>query len=269
MPDQGPQICSPASCPTALHEDLHGFWQFENNTNDNSGDENHGNTYASPHYVDDYKGKRAAALRFDNASEYVKVDEDVLGDWESMNASMTVTTWVRVHGEGDSSWNRFVDLQNGSNGDAHVLYWDADEHEYGFSTPAGNATVGSDIPQDRWVHLVGVVDNASNEIRFYEDGSLQSTVSATSTWDDLKVSIGDRYDSPGTDWVNATLDQVRVYDRVLNDSEIQSFTNSSCNNQERTIECLNSPELCNTNYTTGTDNFTRYTCNYGRHDNAD
>lgn len=193
----------------------------------------------------------------------------MLGDWETNGSGMTVMAWVNADGPGDASWNRFVDVQDGSNNQAHSLYWDADDDKYGFHTPAGNATVNTDIATDRWVHLTGTVDPAENEITLYEDGAQVSNTSGTSTWDDLKVSVGGRYDAQTTDPANATIDQVRVYDRALNDSEIASFTNTDCNNRQRTIECINSPELCNTSSYADAFGSNRYVCQYGQYDTPD
>jgi hypothetical protein len=257
------------SCPTRLYQGLAGFWQFENNTRDNSGNDKHGTRENDSQYVSGVFGHHRAALDFDGNDDIVKVSDDVLGGWTSNGSGMTVTAWVNVDGPGDTSWNRFVDVQNGSNADAHTLYWDADDTKYGFSTPAGDAVLNANITQDRWVHLAGVVDNVANETRLYVNGSYQTNDSGASSWEDLTVSIGSRYDAPTADPVNATIDQVRVYDRALNDSEIASFTNSSCNNRQRTIECIESPDLCNTSAYGGPSVPDRYYCNYGQFDTPD
>jgi len=59
------------------------------------------------------------------------------------------------------------------------------------------------------------------------------------------------------------IDQVRVYDRTLTDSEIASFVNTQCQNRQRTIECVQSPELCDSPSDEPVDTFH---CNYGEYD---
>jgi hypothetical protein len=60
------------------------------------------------------------------------------------------------------------------------------------------------------------------------------------------------------------LDEVRIYSRELTSAEVSSFTNPECQNRQRTIECLNNPELCDTNYPSADQD--RYHCNFGQYD---
>lgn len=55
-----------------------------------------------------------------------------------------------------------------------------------------------------------------------------------------------------------------MYSRELTGSEVSSYTNYKCNNRQRTVECVNNPELCDTSYPSALDS--NYHCNYGQYD---
>lgn len=130
---------------------------------------------------------------------------------------MTVSAWTRIDGKGDDSWNRIVDVQDGSNGNAHGFVWDEDDNRYGFFTSSGNAYVNSDIPTCTWLHLTGVL--SENEAVFYINGIREASVPASSDFSDLKVCIGKRYDK--NDHTNGKICEVRIYDRPLTKYEVQ------------------------------------------------
>jgi hypothetical protein len=60
------------------------------------------------------------------------------------------------------------------------------------------------------------------------------------------------------------LDEVRIYSRELSSTEVSSFTNPECQNRQRTIECINNPELCDTNYPSASNS--SYFCSFGQYD---
>lgn len=257
-----PSVCRPSSCPATLHEGLHGFYQFENNTADSSGDDHGLSADPSPEYTNQYSGRRGVAARFDLQEDKVYSEDVVLGDFESDGDGMTVMAWVRPTGDDAGADNTLVDVQDGSGGDQHSIEWDAGSGDLRFDTPA--ATVSTTAGMDEWVHVTGVVDPSTGETRLYADSSEVDAVSSASTWDDLYISVGSTYNGGNAEGSldEAVIDQVRVYDRALNDSEITSFTNNDCNNRQRTIECVNNPELCETEYASSNN----YHCSFGKYD---
>jgi len=130
-----------------------------------------------------------------------------------------------------------------------------------FDTP--NISLSASASDDEWVHVTGVVNADATETRFYLDGSQADAADTDSSWNDAYVSVGDEYNDGSTsNGGEAIIDQVRVYDRALTGSEIASFTDPDCNNRQRTVECVNSPELCDTEY----DSSNNFHCSYGKYD---
>ena len=171
---------------------------------------NHGTVYGATSGSIGVLGQ--TAYSFNGSSDHIKVENGFLTGNE-----FTVSAWANIDAKGDDSWNRIVDIQDGNNGNAHGFVWDEDDNRYGFFTPSGQAYVYSDIQTGTWIHLTGVL--TENEARFYVDGSLKASTSASSNFSDLKVCIGKRYDA--NDHTNGRICEVRLYDRPLTRSEVQ------------------------------------------------
>ena len=68
----------------------------------------------------------------------------------------------------------------------------------------------------QWVHLVGVFDASTGQVRLYVNGVLQTAVAGGATGEDNghALTIGAR----GTDWFfGGDIDEVRVYQGVVTD----------------------------------------------------
>ena len=74
------------------------------------------------------------------------------------------------------------------------------------------------------------------------------------------VYIGSLQGSTG--FFDGRIDQPRIYNRSLSAAEVASFTDDKCKNRQRTLECVESPELCNTTYNSADG----YHCSYGKYD---
>lgn len=95
---------------------------------------------------------------------------------------------------------------------------------FAFSTPGGNrARLEIEPETDRWYHLVGVRDSASDDITLYVDGAPVATAAAGP----VDVSTGPlslgraKYDGAKGDFWNGSIDQVTVYDKALTDDQVK------------------------------------------------
>jgi len=196
---------------------LRAYWPLNDNSNSqvlDYVDNNHGTVYGASPSNQAVLGQ--TTYDFDGSSDHIKVESGFLS-----GNTLSVSAWVYIDGKGDDSWNRFVDIQDGANNNAHGFVWDEDDNRHGFFTPSGTAYVYSDIQTGRWIHLTGVL--TENEARFYKDGSLEASTSASSSFSNLKVCIGKRYDA--NDHTNGRISEVRIYDRPLTSSEVQYLYN--------------------------------------------
>jgi hypothetical protein len=95
----------------------------------------------------------------------------------------------------------------------------------GVGAASGDVTVASsaDIHDGTWHHVVATRENASGAMRVYVDGVLSGSgtgPTGSRSWP-TSLRIGGLL--PGANFLNGTLDEVLLYDRILTLSEIQTL----------------------------------------------
>ena len=192
---------------------LVGYWPLNENSGkayDHSGRGNHGTVNGATQAVSG--PVNATAYSFDGSNDFVKISEGVIS-----GSAMTISAWINIDGPGDASWNRIIDVQDGSNANAHGFVWGEDDNRHGFFTPDGQAYIQNDIETGQWIHLTGIID--SSNAKFYKNAELKASTAVSTNFTDLKLCIGKRYDK--NDQTNGRISEVRIYNRPLTQSEIQ------------------------------------------------
>ncbi|ROT32981.1 LamG domain-containing protein [Micromonospora sp. HM5-17] len=90
---------------------------------------------------------------------------------------------------------------------------------------ASRAFARSEAVVGRWTHLVGVYDAAAQQIRLYVDGEFASSAPYTTAWQaDGPVQVGrSRYAGAYNNYWPGSIDEVRVYQGVLSQAEIDNL----------------------------------------------
>jgi Concanavalin A-like lectin/glucanases superfamily len=98
--------------------------------------------------------------------------------------------------------------------------------------PTSTHLTATSAPQlNVWTHLALVHDSGAHQLRFYVNGVLQSTGSFTATWraaGPLVIGRG-KWNGVTSNYWNGAVDEVRVWDRILGDSEIAATLAESSN----------------------------------------
>jgi predicted ribosomally synthesized peptide with SipW-like signal peptide len=196
---------------------LVGYWPLDSvgdgTAEDLSGNGNDGTVVGD---VASATGQVATAGSFDGTGDYVEIGDDASLGVENV----TVAAWV---------------YRDGAKNRVYVV--DGRDHNYflkfddGTSTPRfGVMTGGSftilnadsgDIPDQTWTHVVATYDGS--ELDIYVDGSHEGSASASGDIDSsagparIGDYIGGGYEHTGL------LDDVRVYDRALSQSEVTTL----------------------------------------------
>ena len=163
-------------------------------------------------------GNTGNALDFDGVNDYVVIDDICAA---MAGKDVTVSAWVKAPAVNPAT--QFIISINTSTGDNRLLC----------GTPAGTATLSlgdtawhdttAAVIDNTWHHIAYVLEDSSDTIIVYVDGiealSFTSTISIAAT--DL-LSLGQEYDPPMTpgDFYDGLLDDVRIYDRALSETEI-------------------------------------------------
>jgi len=198
---------------------LIGHWTLDQTADDSSSNQRDGTIYGTPTW--EPSGKIGDAILLDGIDDYVQIAgyKGVTG-----SASRTVTAWIKMDetGGGDIvGWGRSPEA-----GERWAFRADGN----GFISIAVNSgwiAGDTDLRDGNWHHVaVVLVDDGSpsvNEIKLYVDGIEESTTygstQAINTPADADVAIGAFLPSP--DYFQGLVDDVRIYNRALQVSEIE------------------------------------------------
>ncbi|TCO91350.1 concanavalin A-like lectin/glucanase superfamily protein [Chthoniobacter flavus] len=158
------------------------------------------------------------ALQFSSAG-YVQCPP--LSTTSLPSGSFSVAFWVKFADSGtgtpqlvsnnNNGWLQKGWYITGNQGRSVGLYlWD------GTGASVGSWT-SSTLPVGTWTHLAYTVDRTAGVVSRYRNGVLEGTVSIPSTFGGVDTLFGPRIGSPT---LNAMMDDVRVYSRVLSWSEV-------------------------------------------------
>ncbi|MDP2676320.1 MAG: LamG domain-containing protein [bacterium] len=209
---------------------LIGYWDFNDGSGSVAGDRGVGgndgaltNMNTSSAWV---SGKMCGALDFDGANDYVRV----LGDALDVADDMTISLWVKpsVSSSGfHSSWNYFIwhkDPNQSETTKYELGYYDTNGPRFKPYNQTGtdfDFSANLFFAADTWYHVV--YRRLGTLLEIYVDGALVDSRNDFSgnlrlTGSDGEVRIGGQGGSSG---FIGTIDEVRMYNRALDTSEIR------------------------------------------------
>ena len=220
---------------TQLNCGLLGYWSFDfEYADDESGNSNHGIINGAIS-TDGISGK---ALLFDGEDDYVEILDT--SDFEFVNKDFTFSAWVQI-ADNENSYRHFVSLGDATDdvpridlakarsvaaqGKIFSQIYTQDESQVLSNDEGGK------IPKNEWLFLTSVADYP-NSLKLYINAELQDIDELVdfdmSQADLLELWIG------GCPWLgisghgfhNSLIDEVRIYDRALNENEIKSLYNN-------------------------------------------
>ncbi len=209
---------------------LVGWWPFNGNANDESGNGNNGTLVGGTVLTTDRLGNLNSAYAFDGIGDYIDC-----GNAASLNitGSITISAWLFA--------SDFNDTRGIVSKSALPPVDDAYQLVAGPYVPSDlnflNSDYGYLVPTLSWVHVVSVFDSSSQTISLYTNGLLDTTISVafnsigTST-DNLCLGTHRPTFTPNWSW-SGTLDDIGIWNRALSQTEItQIFSEtvaSNCN----------------------------------------
>jgi hypothetical protein len=214
----------PADKSAQIGADTAGYWRFNANRGRSAGDNSSNGNDADINAADWTEGLTGAAVDFDGGAEYA-INSSPQG-LPTGNSDRALSMWVRFDqyqqhtvfgGYGDDTANENFQIGMDTAGEDRftVFFWNPAED---WTT---NVTA-SDYADGTW-HMLTVTRNGTNE-SFYVDGVLQDTRSHTANTADDRIVFGteiDHTDFGENNSVNATIDEVRIWNRSLTGAEVQ------------------------------------------------
>ncbi|WP_049907741.1 LamG-like jellyroll fold domain-containing protein [Haloferax elongans] len=198
-----------------------GYWAFDDSPDDATG--NYSGTVVGAAPTSGVLGGNA--YEFDGNDDYIGVNRSLQ---DPLGGTASLSVWFKTNqtGDGDVNWRQPGITGVESNGDVNDIFWGwlDGQGRIGFTVgddSGGEVKSPSRVDDSAWHHLVLTRNATTGRLRMYLDGSLvDSSVSTTGVKTTDFSSIGRIEDtSPSPEYFPGTLDEVRVYDRDLSQSE--------------------------------------------------
>ena len=226
--------------PHAPTNGLVGYWKFDEESgttaNDSSGQGHHasGQNIVNTDWV---AGKKGGAVELDGVNKrfyYADADDDLLFE----NASFTAAVWFKS--KSDAGWRLFgkTDFVSpwivgvGSQLDGVAgLYTRTQTDDW-------SANFGFNVNDNQWHHLAWVFNISDNLIYYFIDGNAVGTSPLNGgTWGPNQPFYIGFANVGAPNYTNGFLDELRIYDRALDDQEILNIYYEST-----FVEACTSPE---------------------------
>lgn len=197
-----------------------GYWPFNGNANDESGNGNNAFVYGAT-LTTDRKGNANKAYSFNGFSNWMKVENSISLNIHG-NSSLTMCAWIKTI---DPIPTQIILNKWGPKLEEDDQYSFAiSNNKCGFtlSDEPTNITSISNITANNWEFIVGVFNHNAKLSKIYINGQLDNyKVLDFSIWDtEQYLEIG--IQTCGY-YFKGSLDDIRVYNRAINDEEIQAL----------------------------------------------
>ncbi len=216
-------------CPEPWETGIVSWWSFNTNANDDKGS-NHGIVNGATHTSSGCKF--SGCYYFDGNNDYIDV-----GDFSMPGDKLTISAWVKWEASSFDLDPRIISKAHGSETNEHVFLLGLDDFssgayaQYRFRFTAGGSVLshnqGTVYPNTGWYHIVGVYDGTTSEI--YVNGVSQGTQSKTGTLTENSNAVNIARNPVVSDgdyrYWNGKLDEIMIWNRALNSSEINDIYN--------------------------------------------
>jgi uncharacterized repeat protein (TIGR03806 family) len=200
------------------------YYKFEGDAVDSSGQGNHGTTNGGVTFVTGKVG--AKAISTDGVSGYVQTPVSVLNDF-------TIALWVKTTATGGAGqWWAGKGLVDGEvNGAADDFGTALVNNSFAFGLGNPDTTILSTtaINDGFWHHVAATRNAANGQMKVYVDGALQATGTGPTAPRAAPPSlrIGSLQTGSAAGFLAGTLDEVRLYNYVLNVTQIGALANTA------------------------------------------
>jgi hypothetical protein len=214
--------------PTNLQQGLVGYWPFNGNALDESGNGNHGNIGGNLIPAEDRFGNYNNAYDFSQGA-YINVPSSGSLHGGTFQG-LSISSWINLNEL--ECYAHLISLQDNSSTEFGITYngcsilynnWlNSNASELWKIYP------GDTLTNNQWHHILSSSDFSTGKSELYVDGILVgSTISAISASQNPSISIGYNNKSGFIPDLNGKLDDIAIYNRALTASEVQQLYNAN------------------------------------------
>ena len=207
-----------------INNGLVAYFPLDSSFMDASGNNNSLQTYGNPKFTEGYRNASATAVSLDGKDDYLISS---IGKLDTFSISMWLLTYKNYVGE----WPRW----------RSTCFDYSNKQVYGYidgSTGATQLHCGIEsasvtetyIPNNIWSHIYVAV---SNNLEIYIDGELDTTEALQNTMvyssDSIFFGRASSDDDIYLTYFEGKLDDIRIYNRILNQEEIEELSSNDSN----------------------------------------
>ena len=231
---------------------LVGWWPFNGNANDESGNGNNGTVNGATLTADRF-GIVDKAYYFSSIGCATFIDAQI--NTASINGGLTISFWVNRTNNGCIG-PRIMKFYAPADGPGtHVFDWPNNSNNPSMAFVTSTSTSPfyqyNNIPNNSWAHII--YTNNGSTAKLYQDGLLLSSNNSTGTVTLASNANFGRMSNPAYDAFNGQLDDIGIWNRALSQCEISDLYNavvgSSATTKKITQASCNSFTLNNQTYT--------------------
>ncbi|CAN2042182.1 hypothetical protein GMMP15_720036 [Candidatus Magnetomoraceae bacterium gMMP-15] len=213
-----------------LNDGLVGYYPFNNNANDESGNDNHGATNGVTLTADRH-GNPNSAYSFDGKDDFIEIND--VDQFKFSNESFSYAVWVQIK-DNENIYRPFISLADSDDAPRIGLaksrsgisdgkiYFQIHNGTKSYSVYSINN--GDSLPKNQWMHLTGILDYGNSKLLLYINSELQQSLDISGfefnmmNSESLALMFG-AYNFTGHKH-NSLMDDLRIYNRALELSEI-------------------------------------------------
>ncbi|MCP4648623.1 MAG: LamG domain-containing protein [PVC group bacterium] len=200
--------------------DIVAEYLFNGNADDGSGNGNNG-TVTGATLTEDRHGNANSAYSFDGVDDYIAVNQI-----SGLTVEQTKSLWIYMKDFNASIESYYPFDEGGNNHWVEIIDKDDDGQPFirsGLGEGGTYVDGTTKLANDKWYHIT-VTTNGVGAINVYLDGQLEaSTSSGDVNGSPAKITIGTSGYISG--FFKGSIDDVRIYNRVLNTEEVKLLFN--------------------------------------------
>lgn len=216
-----------------LKDGLVGYYPFNGNAKDESGNANDGNVIG-PILCNDKSGvSQSAYIFFTSHQDRIECNEDPIGDDETVSVSVMINPYARSYSNSVDDIEYIISTGSQTNSIGYYIYWDKGNIGLGRKTQSFcfDTVLYTNYQHNEWYNIVYMYNNDNKSVNLYVNGECIMTGLAkekeTTNNQFNKLVIGMPNNVEGTFLYsfNGIIDEVRIYNRILTAYEIKKLNN--------------------------------------------
>ncbi|MFI6760895.1 GH92 family glycosyl hydrolase [Micromonospora sp. NPDC050417] len=212
-------VALPQPSPGTPGPDGVGYWPLDENTGTVAADQVARNDGTLVNGATWTPGRTGSGIQLSGGGQYVDTGRTIL----DTTGSYSVAAWARLD-KVDGAFQTVVS-QDGARNSAFFLQYSGSDRRFAMSFANLRAVAPTAPVAGQWYHLVGVRDAATGRLALYVDGMLGRQVDACAgeaSTGPLVIGRG-RFGGGPVDYLGGAVDQVHVYDRALDATEVRAL----------------------------------------------